>query len=314
MSIINNFLEKTKVGLYCIPGKFYLDPNRAVPLAVVSHAHSDHANPGSEKIICTGGTAALVTTRHERVIDGRYQVVNYLEAFMIGPVEVTFVPAGHMLGSAQILMVFEGVRYLYTGDFKTQEDTSCETFHFTECDYLITETTFASPEYAHPDPVAELKGVVNLGSNVVIGAYAIGKAQRLTSLITEYFTHLPIFIHPNLRKYHEVYHDYGFHLGEWNVYTRAEFKSLRQSIYIVPPSDFKRYTRNKNVIKVFATGWKRSYYSCDKVLSVSDHADWNGVLELVEKSKAKKVFTVHGDGSYLKKHYEGNTEVQVEIL
>ncbi len=307
---INNFISKSPAGLFCIPGNFYLDPTRSVEHAVVSHAHGDHAVPTSQKIVCTAPTFAFMKERHGEKCKDQFTLVAFDEAFEINGVQLTFYPAGHMLGSAQILMEYNGERYLYTGDFKTEPDPSCEPFRFVECDYLITETTFASPEYTHPDPSAALAEIMEHGSSVVIGAYAIGKAQRLTALITRHFAHVPVYVHPVLKPFHLIYQDHGFDLGNWSVYNRAEFKNTTPCMYILPPADFRRYSRNKEVLKVFATGWKRSFYACDRVLPVSDHADWKSVLELVERSKAKKVFTVHGDGKFLKQHYSGsNIEV-----
>lgn len=307
---INNFISRTQAGLYCIPGDFHLDPQRRVKTAVVSHAHGDHATPNSETIYCTSATQSFMEIRFAKKLHSTFEKVAYAKSFSINGVKVTFYPAGHMLGSAQILMEYNGERYLYTGDFKTQSDDSCEPFEFIHCDYLITETTFASPEYIHPDPHNVLKELMQHDGNVVVGAYAIGKAQRITAMMAKYFAHVPVYIHPDLIHFHRLYKEHGFDLGNWQVYTRNGFKQPGTAVYIMPPADFRRYTRNKEVLKVFATGWKRSYYQCDRVLPVSDHADWNGVLELIARSGAKKVFTVHGDGKFLKEHFQ-DSEVEV---
>jgi putative mRNA 3-end processing factor len=181
------------------------------------------------------------------------------------------------------------------------------------CDHLVTETTFASPEYLHPDPAAEIFRLADRKANVVIGAYAVGKAQRLTAMISKLCPEIPLYIHPELITYHRIYENHGFALGEWKPYRRVEFKNETSSFYIVSPSQFNRFSRNKNVLKVFATGWKQSYYACDEVLSISDHADWNDLLLVVKNSGAKHVYTVHGDGSHLKNYLAG-TNIGVTIL
>ncbi len=240
-----------------------------------------------------------------------FSIVNYGESFLINDVKIIFYPAGHILGSAQILLEYAGERYLYTGDFKIQQDESCEPFQFVECDHLITETTFASPDYKHPDPVTEITSLLKESNNVIIGAYALGKAQRLTHLITKNCPGTSVFIHPELEVYHRLYSDHGFHTGSWKPFRSDDFEMGGSSVYIVPPSHFRRFSGKLNHLKVFATGWKRSFYRCDRVLQISDHADWNGVLELISQTKAKKVYTVHGDGNILKDYLKGHIEVKV---
>lgn len=313
MSTVNNFLTKTKTGLYCFAGDFYLDPVRSVHRALVSHAHGDHAVPNNGLVYCTAATKAFMDHRHGFKLFTEFSVVKYGIPFLLNDVKVTYYPAGHMLGSAQILMEYAGERYLYTGDFKTQEDKSCEPFEYIKCDHLITETTFASPEYEHPDPVSVLKELVTENVNVVIGAYAIGKAQRIAKVLSDFFPEIPVYVHPEIVPFNDIYSAHGFDLGQWKPYRRAEFKEQEQSFYIVSPSQFKRFSRNKNVLKVFATGWKQSYYECDRVLPISDHADWNGLLELIKRADPKKIYTVHGDGTFIKEHLK-DSKIGVEIL
>lgn len=309
--MINNFIVKSKAGLYCPAGDFYLDPKSAVNHALVSHAHGDHAVPTKGMVYCTAPTKSFMSYRHGVRSKASYTVVNFDETFSINEIQITYYPAGHILGSAQILLEYEGERYLYTGDFKTQLDASCENFQFVECDHLITETTFASPDYSHPDPVEELRSLMTGDQNVIIGAYALGKAQRLTRLITTNFPDTDVFIHPDLEEYHRLYSEHGYELGAWKPYRRNNFEDSRKAFYIVPPAYFRRYSLQPNVLSVFATGWKRSYYRCDRVLRVSDHADWNGVLKLVTETKAKKVYTVHGNGRLLKDHLKDTIEVNI---
>ena len=238
-----------------------------------------------------------------------FRVVNFGVSFFINEIKITFYPAGHILGSAQILLEYNGIRYLYTGDFKIQSDESCESFEFIECDHLITETTFASPEYHHPDPVLEIQKHLSGNNNIVIGAYALGKAQRLTQLITKHCSDRTIYVHPDLEVYHHLYAEHGYSPGKWNSFRRSDFENGQKGVYIVPPAYFKRFVAEGNVLKVFATGWKRSFYRCDRVLNVSDHADWEGVLELILRTKAKKVYTVHGNGNFLKEYLKDKIEV-----
>jgi putative mRNA 3-end processing factor len=308
--LINNFINKTKAGLFCEAGDFYLDPLRAVSNALVSHAHGDHAVATRGNVYCTQPTMSFMNHRHKGKSKPQFTMVHYGQPFKIKNVLVTFYPAGHILGSAQILMEFQNEKYLYTGDFKTQQDDSCEPFEFVECDHLITETTFASPEYHHPEPLAELYSLLNQFSKIVIGAYSLGKAQRITGLLTKNFPSVCVYIHPDLEPYHRLYEQHGFSTGNWKSFRKTDFDRSDKSVYIIPPTHFSRYS-SIDVLKVFATGWNRSFYRCDKVLRISDHADWNGVLELISKTKAKTVYTVHGNGTFLRDHLKEKIEVKI---
>ncbi len=307
---VNNFIEKTKAGLFCPAGNFYLDPKRAVDHAVVSHAHSDHAVATKGYVYCTDPTRAFMLYRIKSKNIPNFCVVKYRESFFIGDVKLTFFPAGHILGSAQVLMEHSGERYLYTGDFKTQTDNSCEAFHLVECDHLITEVTFGSPEYHHPDPEIELTELLSQNQNVVIGAYALGKAQRITQLLTRHAKGRKVYVHPDLIMYHRMYENYGIDLGDWDYFRADELLDDMGAFYVVPPAYFLRF-RKRNVLRVFATGWKNSFYSCDRVLRISDHADWPGMLDVIERSQASKIYTVHGNGQHLRNYLKDKIEVTI---
>jgi len=309
--VINGFLTKTSGGLFCEIGDFYLDPKRSVKTALVSHAHGDHAVRSKGDVYCTAPTKSFMNYRHGESPNTFFTVVEYGLPFYLNKIKITFYPAGHILGSAQILLEYEGERYLYTGDFKTQNDESCENFQYVECDHLITETTFASPDYSHPDPIEEIRSVMDNSKKVIIGAYSLGKSQRLTRLITSNYPDTTVYIHPELEEYHRLYEEHGYALGDWKSFRRDEFEREDGAFYIVPPAYFRKYSSQPNVLSVFATGWKRSFYRCDRVLRISDHADWNGVLEMVRNTKAKKVYTVHGNGTLLKEHLKDSIEVKI---
>jgi putative mRNA 3-end processing factor len=228
-------------------------------------------------------------------------------------VKITFYPAGHMLGSAQILLEYENTRYLYTGDFKLQPDESCEAFEFVGCDILITETTFANPSYTHPDPVAEISALNEIQQGIVIGAYSIGKAQRITSLISSHCPTKQVFVHSDVSAFHQIYERHGRSLGSWKVYKRQEFNQGENHVLILPPSELSRYGRNKNVVKMFATGWKRPFLRHDRLLTISDHADWKDVLTLIERVKPKIICTVHGNGNFLKEHFKNSAHEVIQL-
>lgn len=310
---VNNFINVTKSGLYCAAGDFYLDPRKRVHKAIVTHAHADHAVPNSGNIYCTRNTKNLMLARYGNKVLSRYHLTEYRDTIAFNDVKVTFFSAGHMLGSCQVLMEFEGLRYLYTGDFKTQPDESAGSFDPVAADVLITETTFADPSVKHPDVKEEVERINTISQQIIIGAYAMGKAQRINRLLSNHCRDRAVFVHPQICRFHKVYEEAGVEIGKWQTYRRKEYIDSGNGVFIAPPSELRRYSRSGNVHRMFATGWKKSWFACDSILQISDHADWFDLLDVIDKVKPKQIFTLHGDGTHLKKHLE-NTAMQVEIL
>lgn len=312
MSSVNNFLSYSSIGLFCPAGDFYIDPKRPVHKALISHAHSDHAIPNSGNIYTTRVTKQIMGIRFKNSLRSKFHEINFNETFYMNDVAITFFPAGHMLGSAMILMEFNKEKYLYTGDFKLQHDGSCEAIEMVKADYLITETTFANPGHSHPDPVIEINRLNEIsGQNILLGAYAVGKAQRLTQLVSTHCPEKKILAHHTISRFHEVYQNNGFDLGNWEHYTRQKFKKESNCIYILPPNWFHRYATKGDSYRVFATGWKNAVHKCDSILHISDHADWNDLLKMIDYTQPKIVFTLHGDGSYLRQHLKDKVDVRL---
>ena len=310
--IIDDFLVLDAYGLYCKTGNFYLDPKQPVALAVISHAHGDHAVRGNDTVYCTPATAAIMEQRYKRNAGNSFFIHLFSSPFQINGVKITFIPAGHIIGSAQVLMEYNGVRYLYTGDYKLQKDSTCEPVEFVEADVLITETTFANPEVQHPDPGTEISKFNGNTHNILLGAYALGKAQRLISLINENCPDRKILVHHAILPINKVYEKLGFNAGIYEPYNRKLMKQPNQSyVYIVPPMTFNSYFRAKNVIRVFASGWKNLQLHNDMELYISDHVDWNDIITMIEKVKPKFIWTLHGDGNHLKKHYENQIPIKL---
>ena len=155
-AIKDDFLILNAKGLYCRYGDFYIDPKEPAAKAVISHAHADHAISGNAGVYCTEATWLFMQLRYGKSAGKIIHKAGFSSAFELGGVIVTFYPAGHMLGSAQVMMEYEGIKYLYTGDYKLQPDDTCEPFEFIKTDVLITESTFANPEIHHPDAGGEI--------------------------------------------------------------------------------------------------------------------------------------------------------------
>lgn len=307
--ILGDFLIENELGYYCAYGDFYIDPKYPVATAVISHAHGDHAVPGHKSIYATASTIAFMQHRFTKQPIASYQELAYRHTFKIGEVEITFIPAGHILGSAQILMQYKGVRYLYTGDYKLQQDSTCEALEYVNADVLITETTFANPDVIHPDPIEEIKKLNSTSLNIMLGCYALGKAQRITNLINTYCPQKTIYAHHNIAPIHRIYDDKGFVKLTYEVYNRKALKDGQNKIYLVPPMVFNNYFRAKNVVRVFASGWKRLQNYNDMTLFISDHIDWNDLNSFITRVQPTEIWTVHGEGVHLRNYYEGKIAV-----
>lgn len=307
--ILQDFLvkESGRKGYYCRYGDFYLDPLEPVGRAVISHGHGDHASPGHGMSYCTAPTAAFIEARFARIHLGSMTTADYGEPFRLGDVVLTFVPAGHMLGSAQVLMEHRGVRYLYTGDYKLQADPTSEPLATVQADVLITETTFADPSIRHPDPIAEIRKLAAIPQHVMLGTYALGKAQRLTSLINTHCPEKRVLVHHRMAPLHRIYEHFGVSLGPYTLYHRRLMKTPpaeQTYIYLVPPMTFRTYVRARDVVRVFASGWERLQRNNHLSLYISDHVDWSDLLTYIERVQPQEIWTIHGDGSHLRDHFD----------
>lgn len=302
--IINDFIVQTKTGLYCAYGDFYLDPKVPVKEAVISHAHGDHAIGGNLNVYCTKATSLFMKHRYRSEAAGVFFLKNYHEAFELNGVLISFIPAGHILGSAQVLMIYKGVRYLYTGDYKLQEDPTCEPLEFAAADVLITETTFADPDTQHPSPAEEILKLNSTPLNIMLGAYVLGKSQRLIHLISQHCIEKRILVHHSLIPFIRIYEQEGMPVGNYELFDKRLLKPGSGNIvYMVPPMVYNSNIKTFNVIKVFATGWKDLQRMNQLQLYISDHADWNDIIFTINQVKPREVWTTHGSGSHLKSHY-----------
>lgn len=310
--ILDDFIIITPTGLYCVYGDFYLDPQQPVKEAVVSHAHGDHAIGGSEHVYCTAATESFMKHRYRKFAAVDFYIKAYHQSFKIKEVSITFYSAGHILGSAQVLMEYQGIKYLYTGDYKIEPDTTCEPFEFVKADVLITESTFANPETKHPSPVKEIEKLNDTNSNIMLGAYALGKSQRIIQLLNHHCPTKNIMVHHSIMPFVKIYEDYGIALGRYKMYDRKVMKNNQQhQVYIVPPMVFHSYHKAINVVRAFASGWENLQQQNGISLYISDHADWDAILETIENVQPKQIWTLHGDGKQLKEYFKDRLEVKI---
>lgn len=292
-------------GLYCEPGGFYIDPHSAVDRAVVSHGHSDHARPGHGAVLATPDTIAIMKLRLGEAAGGGLQGLAYGESLKIRDVTVTLVPAGHILGSAQVAIEYRGQRAIVSGDYKRHRDPTCAGFELVACDLFITEATFGLPIYRHePDHLEVEKLLASLrdfpGRTHQVGVYGLGKAQRLIALLRRAGYERPIHLHGALRSMTDYYVQRGQDLGAVPSVSEAK-DALAGEIVLSPPSALgDRWARRfADPVSGFASGWMRirgraRQRGIELPLIISDHADWPELLQTIGETGAQEVWVTHG--------------------
>ena len=306
MTRAESWLQVRPDGLYCLPGDFYIDPLRAVPRAVVTHAHADHARPGHDAACASAATLALMQVRMGVGAPRSTQALGWGERLKIGDVSVWLQPAGHVLGSAQVAMEFDGQRVVVSGDYKRSPDPTCDPFVPIPCDVFITEATFALPVFRHPRPEAEIARLLASvalfpGRTHVIGCYALGKCQRLIALLRAAGWDQPIYLHGALATLCPVYESFGIHLGDLRPATVAAKADLMGAIVLAPPSAIadRWAQRLTDPVVCLASGWMRVRQRArqggvELPLVISDHADWDELNATLEDVAAPEIWVTHG--------------------
>lgn len=300
------WIETRPEGLYCIPGKFFIDPIYPVDSAIISHAHTDHARPGHKKVLATPATIEIMKVRLGVNCAERYQALTYDETIILNDVHLTFLPAGHILGSAQILLEYQGERLIISGDYKRVADPTCELFCVHECDVFITEATFSLPIFLHPPIETELNKLLHSVAQFpdrchLVGAYALGKCQRLIKTLRLIGYDQPIYLHGALLKLCELYKNLGIDLGEIYPATTGKETNFKNKIILCPPSTLHdQWSRRfPDPIIANASGWmliraRAKQQGVELPLIISDHADWNELTQTLHDVNAPEIWVTHG--------------------
>jgi putative mRNA 3-end processing factor len=301
-----DILTQTPQGLCCPMGGFHIDPIRPVERALITHGHSDHARAGHGAVLATRETLRVMAERYGAGFAGSTQEAPLGEEQRIGEVTVRFVPAGHVLGSAQIVVEAGGCRIVVSGDYKRDDDPTCLPFELVRCDVFITEATFGLPVFRHPPArgeVAKLLDSVALFPERahLVGAYSLGKAQRVMVLIREAGYDRPIYLHGALERLTELYKSEGIALGETPKATGAMKAELGGAIVLAPPSATQDLwsRRLPDPVTAFASGWMRvraraRQQGVELPLVISDHADWEDLCRTIAETGAGEVWVTHG--------------------
>lgn len=293
-------------GICCKPGGFHIDPTRPVARALITHGHSDHARAGHGAVLATQETLDIMRLRYGENFAGSTQAIGYGESLDIGGVRVSFHPAGHVLGSAQIKVEAKGLRVVAAGDYKDAADPTCAPFETVPCDVFITEATFGLPVFRHPDAqdeVAKLLHSVALFPERahLVGAYSLGKAQRVIALLRAAGYDKTIYLHGAMEKITAYYQSRGIDLGPVELVRAAKKAELAGTITLSPPSAIGDLwsRRFPDPVAAFASGWMRVRARARQrgvtlPLVISDHADWDGLTATIAATGAPEIWVTHG--------------------
>jgi putative mRNA 3-end processing factor len=286
-------------GLYCAPGDFYIDPVRPVARAVITHGHSDHARAGHGVVLATPETLDIMECRYGVDFAHTRHALPYGEAAERDGVEVTLVPAVHVLGSAQAVVRWKGITMVASGDYKRARDPTCPPFEPVKCDVFITEATFGLPVFQFPAAEEEIDKLLHSVAQFperthMVGAYALGKAQRVTALLRERGWDGPIYMHGAMDRLNQLY-------GQLEPATTGKKTDFAGAIVVAPPSAIQdRWARRfAEPVACFASGWMRvraraRQRGVELPLILSDHADWTELTRTVDEIRPEQLWITHG--------------------
>lgn len=301
-----DILMPVPAGLYCKPGGFHIDPVRPVARAVITHGHSDHARPGHGAVLATQETLDMMRLRYGDNFAGSTQAIAYGEELRLGDVTVTCHPAGHVLGSAQIAVTCADTCVVASGDYKDATDPTCAPYEVVPCDVFITEATFGLPVFRHGDAADEVKKLLASVALFperahLVGAYSLGKAQRVIALIRQAGYDAPIYLHGAMEKITRYYESRGIDFGDLRPVNGVRKSDLAGTITLAPPSATSDiWTRRfPDPVTAFASGWMRvraraRQRGVELPLVISDHADWDGLIATIGATGAGEVWVTHG--------------------
>jgi putative mRNA 3-end processing factor len=335
MGTVDDLVVSTPGGLFCPAGGFHVDPWGPAERAVLTHVHADHARPGSRAYLCTEASAPFV---RRRMGDGpAVQGVAYGERVRLGDAVVSFHPAGHVLGSAQIRVEAAGRVWVISGDYKRAPDPTCPAFEPVRADVFVTEATFALPIYRWPEPDVVAAEVMawwernrQAGVASLLFCYAMGKAQRLLAELGR-LTDRPVLVHGAVAEMSDLYRQQGVSmLPTTRVAEMPARRSYAGELVLAPLSAggtpwVRRFGERETAL---ASGWMRvrgtrRRKGYDRGFVLSDHADWPALLRTIEETGAERVLVTHGyteelarylreggrDAGVIATHFEGEADV-----
>ena len=308
---MKNFIQFSPKGIYCIPGKFYLDPWKPVDYAIISHGHADHARSGMKHYLCHHYTKPII--QHRIGKDISVESIGYNDPININGVNVSLHPAGHLIGSAQIRLEWKGYVFVFSGDYKVDEDEISTPFEPVKCHTFVTESTFGLPIYKWQKNNVYKEQLTNWvrrnqenNKTSVFFGYSLGKAQRIMKLIEGVDE---IYVHSAIDNLNKAIESTGYEIPDYHRIDWDNRKQMDGKIVIVPPA-----LLGSNMIKkvpyaatAICSGWmqirgNRRWKSVDAGFPISDHADWDGLISAVKATQAEKVYVTHGSQATFAKY------------
>ena len=299
-------LHTTPQGLYSPAGDFFIDPTRPVARALVTHGHSDHARAGHGAVLATAQTLDIMAIRYGEAFAGSTQAAAYGARIEVNGVGVTFHPAGHILGSAQIALDWRGYTIVASGDYKPGADPTALPFAPVPCHVFISEATFGLPVFRHPEPAAEIAKLMDSLALFperahLVGAYALGKAQRVMALLRAAGHERPILLHGAMEKLTAYYGTQGIDLGDTRPARDATPAERAGAVVLCPPGALADVwsRRFPDPVTAFASGWMRiraraRQNGVELPLILSDHADWDELQVAIRATGCEELWVTHG--------------------
>jgi putative mRNA 3-end processing factor len=302
----DQLLHPTPEGLYCPPGDFHIDPVKPVNRAVITHGHADHARAGHGVVLATPQTLDIMVERYGSEHAERVEPLPYGETATRDGVSIKLVPAGHVLGSAQAVVSWSGLTIAVSGDYKRRPDPTCAAFEPVDCDVFVSEATFGLPVFRHPDAAEEVAKLLRSVEQFpershLVGAYALGKAQRLIKLIRLAGYDAPIYVHGAMDRLNGLYARHGVDLGDLRPATVDRKADFAGAIVVGPPSAMQdRWARRfPDPVVSFASGWmsvrqRARVRGVELPLVISDHADWDELTSTFREIRPDELWITHG--------------------
>jgi putative mRNA 3-end processing factor len=303
----DTWLKPTPQGLYCVPGDFFIDPAVPVARAVVTHGHGDHARGGNGRVLATPPTLAIMRRRLGDAAGGSLQALDYGETLRLSNVTLRLVPAGHVLGSAQVVLEHGGARIVVSGDYKRRPDPTCAAFEPVRSDVFVTEATFGLPVFRHPPDAHEIGKLLHSVRLYperchVVGVYALGKCQRVLALLRQAGYLEPVYLHGALLPLCALYEEQGVALGELRPATGVARDELKGRIVLAPPGSLADLwsRRLPDPVVAMASGWmcvkqRAKANGVELPLVISDHADWDELNATFDDVGAPEIWVTHGN-------------------
>ncbi|QNP49672.1 ligase-associated DNA damage response exonuclease [Diaphorobacter aerolatus] len=322
---MSDLITLTDRGLYCEAGDFFVDAWKPVHRSFVTHGHGDHAHIGMGEYWCSAASKDILNWR---LGVQNIHTLDYGEQRRFGDVLVSLHPAGHILGSAQIRVEREGEVWVFTGDFKREPDPTCAPFEVVPCDVFICEATFAFPVYSWPAIEQEISRVLQWrelceseGKAAILYAYSLGKAQRILAELNGKLDR-PVLLHGAMERGVDVYRRANIALAPTElVMSLPGDTSFAGRLVLAPPSaqDSAWTRRFRSFEQAQASGWmqlrgNRRRRNLQRGFVISDHADWNALIETIRESGAHRVIATHGNTDALIPYLERELGVQAERL